>query len=92
MISKLYLFNTMYNKTISLYVCMAIKHMIVLFVETPRKFITAVINLRDVSKKQNYYIIKQLLNSVFAICKIIKVSVSVISLAFGSADNAYLGP
>jgi hypothetical protein len=25
-----------------------------------------------------------------AICKIIKVSVSVISLAFGSADNAYL--
>jgi hypothetical protein len=34
--------------------------------------------------------IKQLLNSVFAICKIIKVSVSVISLAFGSADNAYL--
>jgi hypothetical protein len=25
----------------SLYVCMAIKHIIVLFVETPRKFITA---------------------------------------------------
>ena len=33
----------------SLYVCMAIKHIIVLFVETPRKFITAVINLRGVS-------------------------------------------
>ena len=49
MISKLYLFNTMYNKTISLYVCMAIKHIIVLFVETPRKFIAAVINLRGVS-------------------------------------------
>jgi hypothetical protein len=28
---------------------MAIKHVIVLFVETPRKFITAVINLRGVS-------------------------------------------
>jgi hypothetical protein len=28
---------------------MAIKHIIVLFVETPRKFITAVINLRGVS-------------------------------------------
>jgi hypothetical protein len=40
------LFNTMYNKTISLYVCMAIKHIIVLFVEIPRKFIAAVINLR----------------------------------------------
>jgi hypothetical protein len=39
---------------------------------------------------RNKCIIKQLLNSVFAICKIIKVSVSVISLAFGSADNAYL--
>jgi hypothetical protein len=38
----------------------------------------------------NKCIIKQLLNSVYAICKIIKVSVSVISLAFGSADNAYL--
>ena len=33
----------------SLYVCMAIKYIIVLFVETPRKFITAVINLRGVS-------------------------------------------
>jgi hypothetical protein len=33
----------------SLYVCMAIKHIIVLFVETPRKFITAVIDLRGVS-------------------------------------------
>jgi hypothetical protein len=28
---------------------MAIKHLIVLFVETPRKFITAVIDLRGVS-------------------------------------------
>jgi hypothetical protein len=28
---------------------MAIKHIIVLFVETPRKFITAVINVRGVS-------------------------------------------
>jgi hypothetical protein len=28
---------------------MAIKHIIVLFVETPRKFITAVINLRGAS-------------------------------------------
>jgi hypothetical protein len=35
-------------------------------------------------------LIKQLLNSVFVRFKIIKVSVSVISLAFGSADNAYL--
>ena len=33
----------------SLYVCIAIKHIIVLFVETPRKFITAVINLCGVS-------------------------------------------
>jgi hypothetical protein len=30
---------------------MAIKHIILLFVETPRKFITAVINLRGVSKQ-----------------------------------------
>jgi hypothetical protein len=29
----------------SLYVCMAIKHIIVLFVETPRKFITAKLKL-----------------------------------------------
>ena len=36
-------------------------------------------------------IIKQLLDSVFVICKIINVvSVGVISLAFGSADNSYL--
>ena len=34
---------------------MAINHIIVLFVETPRKFITAVINLRGVFTKQNYY-------------------------------------
>jgi hypothetical protein len=33
----------------SLYVCMAIKHIIGLFLETPRKFITAVINLRGIS-------------------------------------------
>jgi hypothetical protein len=38
----------------------------------------------------NKCIIKQLLNSVFVICGIIKVEVSIISLAFGSADNAYL--
>jgi hypothetical protein len=29
-----------------LYVCMAIKHIIVLFVETPRKFITAKLSIR----------------------------------------------
>ena len=37
---------------------MAIKHIIVLFVETPRKFITAVINLRGVSTNKtiiSYY-------------------------------------
>ena len=32
---------------------------------------------------------KQLLDEVFMICKIINVSVRVISLAFGSADNSY---
>ena len=36
------------------------------------------------------YITKQLLDSVFVICKIINVSVRVIGLAFGSADNSYL--
>ena len=36
------------------------------------------------------YIIKQLLDSVFVICKIINVSVRVIILAFGSASNYYL--
>jgi hypothetical protein len=30
----------------SLYVCMAIKHIIILFVETPRKFITAKLSIR----------------------------------------------
>ena len=35
-------------------------------------------------------IIKQLSDSVFVICKIINVSVRVIYLAFGSADNSYL--
>ena len=35
-------------------------------------------------------IIKQLSDSVFVICKIINVSVRVICLAFGSADNSYL--
>ena len=35
-------------------------------------------------------IIKQLLDSVFVICKIINVSVRVISLAFSSDDNSYL--
>jgi hypothetical protein len=33
--------KTRKNLISSLYVCMAIKHIIVLFVETPRKFITA---------------------------------------------------
>ena len=35
-------------------------------------------------------IIKQLSDSVFVICKIINVSVRVICLTFGSADNSYL--
>ena len=35
-------------------------------------------------------IIKQSLDSVFVICKIINVSVRVIILAFGSANNSYL--
>ena len=35
-------------------------------------------------------IIKQLLDSVFVICKIINVSVRVINLAFGSAGNSHL--
>ena len=35
-------------------------------------------------------IIKQLSDSVFVICKIINLSVRVIWLAFGSADNSYL--
>ena len=35
-------------------------------------------------------IIKQLLDSVFVICKIIKVSVRVISRTFSSTDNSYL--
>jgi hypothetical protein len=34
------------NNNISLYVCMAIKHVIVLFVETPRTFITANLSIR----------------------------------------------
>jgi hypothetical protein len=33
-------------KLSSLYVCMAIKYIIVLFVETPRKFITAKLSIR----------------------------------------------
>ena len=33
---------------------------------------------------------KQLLDSVFVICKIINVSIRVIVLAFGSANNSYL--
>ena len=36
------------------------------------------------------YIIEQLLDSVFVICKIINVSVRVIILAFGPANNSYL--
>jgi hypothetical protein len=42
----------------SLYVCMAIKHIIVLFVETPRKFITAVINLRGVSTNKTIILLQ----------------------------------
>ena len=38
----------------------------------------------------NKCIIKQLLDSVFVMCKIINVSVRVIVLAFGSVDNSYL--
>ena len=34
-------------------------------------------------------IIKQLLDSVFVICKLINVSVGVINLAFGLANNSY---
>jgi hypothetical protein len=40
--------NATYQRVISsLYVCMAIKHIIVLFVETPRKFITAKLPIRN---------------------------------------------
>ena len=46
----------------SLWVCMAIKHIIFLFVETPRKFITTVINLRGVSREQK---IRELGNKKF---------------------------
>ena len=35
-------------------------------------------------------IIKQLLDSVFVVCKIINVSVRIIILAFGLANNSYL--
>ena len=35
----------------SLYVCMAIKYIIVLFVETPRKFITAKLSIRAYGSK-----------------------------------------
>jgi hypothetical protein len=54
-----------HNVLSSLYVCMAIKYIIVLFVETPRKFITAVINLRGVST--NKTIIYNLFCSTFKI-------------------------
>ena len=40
---------------ISLYVCMAIKHIIVLFVETPRKFIRCSNKFTWCFHKQNYY-------------------------------------
>ena len=42
-------FGNLQNKsrlTSYLYVCMAIKYIIVLFVETPRKFITAKLSIR----------------------------------------------
>jgi hypothetical protein len=38
-----------------LYVCMAIKHIIVLFVETPRKFITAKLLIRKPGSSPVYY-------------------------------------
>jgi hypothetical protein len=38
--------NTKAKISKTLYVCMAIKHIIVLFVETPRKFITAKLSIR----------------------------------------------
>jgi hypothetical protein len=43
----------------SLYVCMAIKHIIVLFVETPRKFITAKLSIRKTTVLY-YYILPPL--------------------------------
>ena len=39
----------------SLYVCMAIKHIIVVFVETPRKFITCSNKFTWCFHKHNYY-------------------------------------
>ena len=40
----------------SLYVCMAIKYIIVLFVETPRKFITAKLSIRKPGSSSVLYI------------------------------------
>ena len=42
---RLFIFTTIEILS-SLHVCMAIKHIIVLFVETPRKFITAKLSIR----------------------------------------------
>ena len=44
----------------SLYVCMAIKYIIVLFVETPRKFITAKLSIRKPGSSSVLIICKSL--------------------------------
>ena len=58
---------------------MAIKHIIVLFVETPRKFITAVINLRGVSTNKT---IKTSFVKIFKLC---------IELIFGTESQLLTG-
>ena len=58
------------------------------FTDSNVKLIAAIIRLSSFYSKQ--CIIKQLLNSVFVISGIIKVSVSDISLKKASADNTYL--
>jgi hypothetical protein len=50
------------NSCTSLYVCMAIKYIIVLFVETPRKFITARLSIRK-PRSSSVLIICDLFNS-----------------------------
>ena len=53
----------------SLYVCMGIKHVIVLFVETPRKFITAKLSIRK-RGSSSVLIICVLLDILLALMKI----------------------
>jgi hypothetical protein len=60
---KLQSFCITNGKLSSLYVCMAIKHMIVLFVETPRKFITAKLSIRKPGSSSVLIIICDLFNS-----------------------------